>query len=66
MVDQTDQGEENGLTGRRFDDGGFAHTGSVEIDVGAFFGSLCCDIEIENLDNVADEVRELAMSWSAL
>lgn len=56
MIDQADEGKEDGLSGRCLDDGRFADTGGVEIDVGTFFGSLFFDIEVKDLNNIADEV----------
>lgn len=37
MVYKTDEGKEYRLSGGGFDDGGFAYTRGVEIDIGAFF-----------------------------
>lgn len=57
MVYEADEGKEDGLSGACLDDGGFAYTCGVEIDVGALFGRFGCDIEVEDFDYVADEVR---------
>ena len=59
MVDEADKREENGLAGGSLDDGGFADAGGVEVDVGAFFGGFFFDVEVKDLDDVADEVGEL-------
>lgn len=60
MVDETDEGQEDGLTGRSLDDGGLAYAGGIQVDVGTLFGGIFFDVQIENLDNVADEVGQLA------
>lgn len=60
IIHQPDEGEENGLAGRGFDDGGFADAGGVQVDVGAFFGGVFVDGEVEEFDDVADEVGQLA------
>lgn len=44
MVNETDEREEDCLAGGRLDDCGLSSARGVEIDVGAFFGSLCGDI----------------------
>ena len=46
VVDEADEWEEDGLAGGGFDYGGLAYSGSVEVDVGAFFGSFFFDIEV--------------------
>jgi len=46
VVYQTDQGKEYRLSGGGLDDCGFAYTGGVEIDVGAFFCGLFLDVEV--------------------
>ena len=56
MVDETDEWKEDGLTGRGFDDGRLANSGGIEIDIGTFFGRFFFDVEIEKLDDIADEV----------
>lgn len=56
VVYKTNEGEEDGLTRRRLDDGRFANSGGVEVDVGAFFSGFFIDIKIEDLDDVSDEV----------
>jgi len=44
VVNETDEGKEDGLSGRCLDDCGFSSASGVKIDIGAFFGSLCGDI----------------------
>lgn len=56
MVNQADQGEEDGLSGRCLDDCGFADAGGVQVDVGTLFGSIFFNVEIKDFDDVADEV----------
>lgn len=65
MVDQADQGQEDGLAGRCLDDGRLAHAGCIQVDVGTLLGSVFVDIEIEDFDNVADKVWELTGIVSA-
>jgi hypothetical protein len=60
VVDETNEGQEDGLTGRRLDDGRLAYARGIQVDVGTFFGGIFFDVQIENLDNVADEVWQLA------
>ena len=46
MINKTDEREEYGLAGGGFDDGGFANSSCVQVDVGTL---LCCfflDVEI--------------------
>lgn len=44
MVDETDEWEEDGLSGGGLDDCGFAYSGGVQVDVGAFFDGFRFDI----------------------
>lgn len=44
MVDETDQRQEDGLASGSLDDGGFADTGRVEVNVGTFLGSFGFDV----------------------
>lgn len=46
MVDEADEGKEYGLAGGGLDDGGFADSGGVEIDVCPFLRCLLLYIEI--------------------
>lgn len=57
MVDKADERKEYRLTGGCLDDGGFADTSGVEIDIGAFFRGFFFDVEIQELNDVTDEVR---------
>lgn len=59
MVDKTNQGQEDGLASRSFDDGRLSYACGIQIDVGALFGSIFFYIQIENLDDVSDKVWEL-------
>ena len=61
MVDEPDQGQEDGLARGGLDDGRFPSAGRVEVDVGAFGGVGFGDFEVEEFDDVADQVGEL--SW---
>lgn len=56
MINKADEGEKDCLSSRGFDDGGFAHPGGVEIDVGAFFCCFLLDVEVKEFDYIADEV----------
>ena len=56
MVHEADEREEDGLAGAGLDDGGFANTGGVQVDVGAFFRCFGGDVEVEDFDDIADEV----------
>ena len=47
VVDETDERQEDGLAGGGFDDGGFAYSGRVKIDVCALFCGFFLDVEIE-------------------
>jgi len=55
-VNETNKREEDGLSGRGFDDGGFSYTSSIEIDVGTFFLGFGGWVKIKQFDNVANEV----------
>jgi hypothetical protein len=62
VVDQTNEGQEDGLSRGSLDDGGLANTSRVQVDVCTFFRCFLGDVEIQYLDNVADEIRELSAS----
>jgi hypothetical protein len=46
VVDQTDEREEDGLSGGGLDDGGFPNTCGVKVDISTFFSCLCLNIKI--------------------
>jgi hypothetical protein len=60
VVDEADEGEEDGLPRGRLDDGRLANARGVQIDVGALLGRLFRNVEVKNLDNVSHKVRKLS------
>lgn len=56
VVDESDEWEEDRLSGGGLDDGALANTGGVQIDIGAFLRCLLLNIQVQNLHHVSDEV----------
>ncbi len=59
MVDESNKRKEDCLAGRCLDDGGFANTCGVEVDIRPFFSSFFLHVKIQKLDYVADKIRKL-------
>jgi hypothetical protein len=55
-VNKTDERKKDGLPGGCFDDGGFSNPCGIQVDVGPFFLRFSCWVEIEELNDIANEV----------
>jgi hypothetical protein len=59
VVDQTDEGQEDGLSCGCLDDRRLAYSGGVKIDVCTLLSRFSRDVQIQYFDNVTDQVWEL-------
>jgi hypothetical protein len=48
------------LSGGGFNDGRFAHARGIEVNVRTLFNCFSFDIQVKNLNDVADEIWELS------
>jgi hypothetical protein len=56
MVHKSDQREENGLSGRGLNDRRLANPGGIQVDIGAFLCSFSFNVQIQELDNIANKI----------
>jgi hypothetical protein len=61
VVNETYQRKEDGLSRRCLDYGGFSDSGCVKIDICTLLSGLLIDIQVKNLDNISNQIRELSI-----